>query len=86
MGLMLQNWTDLFLARDSTPLYSSSLTPEYFPGYSHTNTNDDDSALEKHDEIKTCEKLVADAGIELNLSMFKIQETAVFSHFAEFYE
>lgn len=27
--------------------------PESFPGYSHTNTNDDDSALEKHDEFKT---------------------------------
>lgn len=26
---------------------------ESFPGYSHTNTNDDDSALEKHDEFKT---------------------------------
>ena len=27
--------------------------PESFPGYSHTNTNDDESALEKHDEFKT---------------------------------
>ena len=27
--------------------------PASFPGYSHTNTNDDDSALEKHDEFKT---------------------------------
>lgn len=27
--------------------------PESFPGYSHTNTNNDDSALEKHDEFKT---------------------------------
>ncbi|MCK6417540.1 MAG: DUF2431 domain-containing protein [Alphaproteobacteria bacterium] len=27
--------------------------PESFLGYSHTNTNDDDSALEKHDEFKT---------------------------------
>lgn len=27
--------------------------PESFPGYSHTNTNDDDSTLEKHDEFKT---------------------------------
>lgn len=27
--------------------------PESFPGYSHTNTNDDDSALEKYDEFKT---------------------------------
>jgi 25S rRNA (uracil2634-N3)-methyltransferase len=27
--------------------------PESFPGYSHTNTNDDDSALEKHDDFKT---------------------------------
>lgn len=27
--------------------------PETFPGYSHTNTNDDNSALEKHDEFKT---------------------------------
>ena len=27
--------------------------PESFPGYSHTNTNDDDSALEKHNEFKT---------------------------------
>ena len=32
------------------------------------------------------ETVVADAGIELNLSMFKIQETAVSSHFAKFYE
>ncbi len=27
--------------------------PQSFPGYSHTNTNDDDSALEKHDEFNT---------------------------------
>lgn len=27
--------------------------PETFPGYSHTNTNDDNSALEKHDEFRT---------------------------------
>lgn len=27
--------------------------PESFPGYSHTNINDDDSALEKHDDFKT---------------------------------
>jgi hypothetical protein len=27
--------------------------PESFPGYGHTNTNDDDSALEKHDDFKT---------------------------------
>lgn len=27
--------------------------PKSFPGYSHTNTNDDDSALEKHDGFKT---------------------------------
>lgn len=27
--------------------------PESFPGYSHANTNDGDSALEKHDEFKT---------------------------------
>lgn len=27
--------------------------PETFPSYSHTNTNDDKSALEKHDEFKT---------------------------------
>ncbi len=26
---------------------------ESFPGYTHTNTNDDDSAIEKHDEFKT---------------------------------
>ncbi len=27
--------------------------PESFPSYSHTDTKDDDSALEKHDEFKT---------------------------------
>lgn len=27
--------------------------PETFPSYSHTNTNDDNSALEKHDKFKT---------------------------------
>lgn len=34
-------------------LGSYPFDPESFPGYSHTNTNDDDSALEKHDEFKT---------------------------------
>jgi hypothetical protein len=32
---------------------SYAFDPASFPGYSHTNTNDDDSALEKHDEFKT---------------------------------
>lgn len=27
--------------------------PESFPSYSHTNTNDDESAIQKHDEFKT---------------------------------
>lgn len=34
-------------------LGSYPFDPESFPGYSHTNTNDDESALEKHDEFKT---------------------------------
>ena len=34
-------------------LGSYPFDPEFFPGYSHTNTNDDDSALEKHDIFKT---------------------------------
>lgn len=34
-------------------LGSYPFDPESVPGYSHTNTNDDDSALEKHDEFKT---------------------------------
>lgn len=34
-------------------LGSYPFDPESFPGYSHTNTNDDDSALEKHNEFKT---------------------------------
>lgn len=34
-------------------LGSYPFDPESFPGYSHTNTNDDDSALKKHDEFKT---------------------------------
>ncbi len=34
-------------------LGSYPFDPETFPGYSHTNTNDDNSALEKHDEFKT---------------------------------
>lgn len=34
-------------------LGSYPFDPESFPGYSHANTNDDDSALEKHKEFKT---------------------------------
>ncbi|PZP54808.1 MAG: hypothetical protein DI586_08805 [Micavibrio aeruginosavorus] len=34
-------------------LGSYPFDPESFPGYSHINTNDDDSALEKHNEFKT---------------------------------
>ncbi len=34
-------------------LGSYPFDPKSFPGYSHTNTNNDDSALEKHDEFKT---------------------------------
>ncbi len=32
---------------------SYAFDPASFPGYSHTNINDDDSALEKHDKFKT---------------------------------
>jgi len=35
---------------------------------------------------KSLKRLVADAGIEPNLLMFKIQETAALSRFAKFYE
>lgn len=34
-------------------LGSYPFDPESFPGYSHNNTNDDNSALERHDEFKT---------------------------------